>query len=169
MREGLALRRLLLAATSGLAILVTAACGGDGTGHVHGVGAAVGDLSVRDLRAPAPAGDTMAVYLTVTNSGDADDALVGLTTEVAAMAMLHRTVTEGATSRMAMVDAVPVPAHGEMVLEPGGYHVMLAGLRRQPREGETITVTLTFARAGTVTVAVPVVSYREVAGGDTGG
>ncbi|HEY8552588.1 MAG TPA: copper chaperone PCu(A)C [Thermaerobacter sp.] len=168
MRVGLALRRLLLAASSGLAILAAAACGGGGTGGAPGAGATIGDLTVRDLRAPAPAGDTMAVYFTVANSGEVDDALVGLASDVAVLAMLHRTVMEDGTARMAMVDAIPVPAGGEAVLEPGGLHVMLAGLRREPREGETVLVTLTFQRAGTVTVEVPVVSYREVADGDSG-
>ena len=162
------LTRPLAVVVAGL-VLHAAACGGGRGAEPAGTAATAGDLVVSAVRAPAPAGDTMAVYFTVTNRGGEDDALVGVATEVAGAAMLHRSTVAGGTARMEMVAAVPVPAHGTAVLEPGGYHVMLAGLRREVREGETITVTLTFARAGTVTVAVPVVSYREVAGGDTGG
>ena len=42
-------------------------------------------------------------------------------------------------------DGVEIPAGGEMVLEPGGYYIMLIGLSRPVVEGETFPVRLEFA------------------------
>ena len=46
---------------------------------------------------------------------------------------------------------------GETVeLKPGGYHVMFVGLKEPLKQGEDLTVTLKFAKAGTVEVKYPV-------------
>ena len=56
--------------------------------------------------------------------------------------------------------SVPVPAGETIKLAPGGYHGMLMGLTAPLKEGERYPVTLTFERAGEVTVDVEVVSMR---------
>ena len=43
-----------------------------------------------------------------------------------------------------------------MTLKPGGYHIMLMGLKQQLKDGETFPVTLTFEKAGAVTTTVHV-------------
>jgi len=43
---------------------------------------------------------------------------------------------------MAPVDAIDLPAGKTVELASGGYHIMLMGLKRQLKEGETIPVTL---------------------------
>jgi periplasmic copper chaperone A len=48
--------------------------------------------------------------------------------------------------------SIAIPASGTVVLEPGGFHVMLDGLRRDLVAGETVELELTFERAGPVTV-----------------
>ena len=62
--------------------------------------------------------------------------------------------------RMSAVKRLDLPAGRSVVLEPGGYHVMLMGLKAQAREGDRIPVTLTFEdKAGkrfTVDVQAPV-------------
>src|SRR3712207_7876796 len=47
---------------------------------------------------------------------------------------------------------IVVPAGGTIRLEPGGYHLMLGGLRKPMTLGQKVPLTLTFERAGTVTV-----------------
>jgi copper(I)-binding protein len=42
------------------------------------------------------------------------------------------------------------------VLDPGGLHIMLSGLRKKLVEGETIALSLRFETAGTVEIEVPV-------------
>jgi copper(I)-binding protein len=53
---------------------------------------------------------------------------------------------------MHAIEGIDVPAGGEAVLKPGGYHIMLINLAREPREGESISVTLVFAQAGELEV-----------------
>ena len=53
-----------------------------------------------------------------------------------------------------------VPAGTTVALRPGGYHGMLMGLAAPLREGTSFEVALTFARAGTLTVPVEVLSVR---------
>jgi copper(I)-binding protein len=65
-------------------------------------------------------------------------------------------------TQMRVVEAVEVPAGGQFQLRPGGLHLMLMSLSRRPRVGDTIEITLQFARAGAITVRVPIVSYLEV-------
>lgn len=60
------------------------------------------------------------------------------------------------TMSMQPVDGIEVPAGEEVVLEPGGYHVMLLELAEPLEEGETFDLTLTFAEAGEQTVTVEV-------------
>ena len=43
-----------------------------------------------------------------------------------------------------------------VALKPGGYHVMLLGLKEPLKEGEKLPLTLTFQKAGTVQVEVNV-------------
>ena len=61
---------------------------------------------------------------------------------------------------MAMMHAVPegvaVPAKGKAVLAPGGYHLMLIGLKAASKAGDTIPLTLKFARAGQVKIDLAV-------------
>ncbi len=160
---------LLLAA---LAIpLVAAACGGDDDdddGHA-GTGSGfetvkVGDLTIADawVRA-ATTTNVTAAYLTIKSSG-ASDTLVSASSPIAGMVQLHEVVTEGASSKMQeKAGGFPVPANGMVELKPGGYHIMLMDLKQQPKEGESVQLTLKFEKAGDVTITAPV----KVASGST--
>ena len=59
---------------------------------------------------------------------------------------------------------IAVPAEGMAELKPGGLHVMLLGLAAPLAEGATIPVTLTFEKAGAITVEVPVMKAGATAG-----
>jgi copper(I)-binding protein len=52
------------------------------------------------------------------------------------------------------------------VLEPGGLHIMLIGLKQKLAPGDSIPLTLVFEHAGEVTVEIPV---RAMAGMGMGG
>jgi len=61
-------------------------------------------------------------------------------------------------------DGLAIPAHGDVKLAPGGYHIMLTGLKHALVKGETAKLTLTFDRAGAVTVDFPVVGIGAASG-----
>lgn len=119
---------------------------------------AAGDLTVSAAwsRATIGADRPGVVYLTIKNAGVEDDALVGLSTPAASKPMLHETVVEDGVATMPHAMAVPVPAGGTAELAPGDFHAMLMGLAGSLEAGATFPVTLTFERAGEVTVEAEV-------------
>jgi len=107
-------------------------------------------------RATAAGSMSGGIFLTVTDTG-APDRLVGASTPVAATAELHETVNDNGVMRMRPVAAGLALETGKpVVLKPGSYHLMLMGLRRQLKPGDSFPVTLTFERAGAVTATVVV-------------
>jgi len=105
-----------------------------------------------------PAGATTgAVYMTLDNKSNAPDRLVGAATDVAAKAQVHEMSMDKGTMKMREVaDGLAVPAGGSVVLKPGSYHVMLMGLKKPLKAGQSINLTLKFEKAGDVPVTVPV-------------
>ncbi|QIB32849.1 copper chaperone PCu(A)C [Ancylobacter pratisalsi] len=92
-------------------------------------------------------------YLSVTNKGTTPDTLVSATAEVADHAEIHEmSVTDGVMKMRMLKDGVVIPAGGEIKLAPGGFHLMLIGLKQPLKQGETFKGTLTFEKAGTVDV-----------------
>jgi hypothetical protein len=41
-------------------------------------------------------------------------------------------------------------------MKPGGHHIMLLGLRRDLKPGDTVKVTLVFEKAGPMSIEAPV-------------
>lgn len=97
-----------------------------------------------------------AVYVTITNRGGNSDAIVGAATDAAISVELHETVQEGNVMTMRPVPRFEVPAGGRLEMKPGGHHIMLMGLKRDLKPGDTVTVTVTFEKAGPMTVEATV-------------
>ncbi|MBW8815168.1 MAG: copper chaperone PCu(A)C [Caulobacterales bacterium] len=93
---------------------------------------------------PAGQGTTGGGYFTLTNPKGPADALVGVETPVAGMAMMHRSSTQGGVATMAMVDAVAVPKGATVTFAPGGYHLMFTDLKRPLKLGDSFPATLKF-------------------------
>jgi periplasmic copper chaperone A len=102
-----------------------------------------------------PAGTTGVVYLTVTDQG-APDTLTGVASPVAASAELHETIDDHGVMKMRSVASLPVAPGKPLTLAPGGYHIMLMGLKHPLVAGTSFPVTLTFAKAGAVATTATV-------------
>lgn len=112
------------------------------------------DLTVTGAYVRQPPTDDMAAgYFVVHNDGGSDDALMGASSKTAKQVTLHRTTKK---DQMKRVPTFSVPAHGTLILESGGNHLMLMGMQKKPRVGDTVTFRLRFAHAGTITVKAPV-------------
>jgi len=150
---------------TGLAIL--SACGApQGAGlRVEGAWARPA-LAGSDMQAAGSSGamghgmaapGTGAVFMRLVNDGPEADRLLGGQTGVAAVVEIHESVMEGEVMRMRMLPrGLEIPAGGEVTLQPGGYHVMLIGVRDDLEPGRRFALDLEFERAGTVTVEVEV-------------
>ncbi len=137
--------------------LLLSACGGGMTeeehGHEDGEGVEAHDYWVR----AAMAGGNSAAYMLLHNHGTEADALIAVSSDVAEAAELHLSkINADGTMEMIQQEKIELPADGEVELSPGGYHIMLIGLKQDLVAGSEITLTLTFEHAGEVTLTVPV-------------
>ncbi len=127
--------------------------------------AAEGPIEVAEARARVLLADRPgAAWLTIRNSGPADR-LIGAESPAAARVELHTHIHEGGVMRMREVESIAVPAGGEAVLEPGGDHLMLFGLRPGLAPGDEIPLVLIFERAGRMDVPLGIVPLAETAPG----
>jgi len=114
---------------------------------------------VKDAFVVRPAGSSPAAfYASVESQGAVADTLLEISSDAFEMIMLH-TTTNGV---MEMVHDLPLPAHGVIALRPGGLHGMLEGPTRPLARGDSVTLTLRFARAAPVVVTARVIDYAEV-------
>ena len=108
-------------------------------------------------RATPTGASTGAIYLTITNNSHDTDRLIGGSSDVAGKLQIHEMKVVNGTMEMREVSGgLPVPAGGSVVLKPGSYHIMLIGLNKPLKAGETIPLTLDFEKAGKVSITVPI-------------
>jgi copper(I)-binding protein len=107
-------------------------------------GLAVGDLSVA---APVLAGST-ALYFHLRNEGTTADTIVSVTLGGLGRTSFHRSMVEEGVSRMVAEGPVGVGPGETVTLRPGGLHVMVEGLPGGFAVGDSLEVSILFARAG---------------------
>lgn len=100
---------------------------------------------------PPGIGET-SVFLTLTNTGAQPLKITGARAEVAGRATLMNTVKSGAMTGMKTASALVVPARGRLTLSATGDHVMLTGLKRSLKVGETLKVVLSTGDGRSLTV-----------------
>ena len=133
--------------------------------------AADAGISVQEpwVRASAPGQSNGAGYMTIGNGTARADTLLSVSSKAASRVEVHNVVTENGVARMVHVEGVPVPAQGEAVLAPGGYHVMFLKLAEPFKAGTEIPATLRFEHAGDVPVVFKVEPIGHNPGGGHGG
>jgi len=107
-----------------------------------------------------------AAYLVIHNDTDADDALVGASSPAAGTVELHlSSMDDEGLMSMNQVAEIPIPAHADAVLEPGGYHIMLIDLVEPLTEGTDVELELEFMTAEPQTVTAPVMASAPMTEG----
>lgn len=108
---------------------------------------------------PGKTGAMTGAYLEYKNKLNIADTLISAESNVAQVTELHESyTTEDGLSGMRGVDNVIVDAGEVLLLEKGGYHLMLMNLTEDVEENDTISVTLNFKQAGEATFHLPVLS-----------
>ncbi len=132
------------------------------------VAAAVALAPARDAYregfALAPAGgQASAAYPVIRSTVALVDTLVGLSSPDADSVHVHQTARENDLLVMRRVDALAIPPGTPLRMAPGGLHLMLEGLTRPLRPGDTITLRLQFRLQGPRTLRLPLLDYEDVA------
>ncbi|WP_062946999.1 copper chaperone PCu(A)C [Brachybacterium sp. sponge] len=140
-------RRAALAAAL---LLPLAACSSDpsdssGTGGASdGSGTSAEGLTLVDPWVKAAEEGMTSAFGTLTNDTGRDLQLISASTPSAGMVELHETMGDG-SGGMSMQEkegGFPVPDGGELVLEPGGNHLMLMDLAAPLQPGDEVELTL---------------------------
>ncbi len=151
---------------AGLALMLQAGAAGaqnatpDGLSHptvyeARSLGIHLGEFWVRE---PATGASVTAGYFHLENRSDATIRLTGIDSPVAEAVELHDLVADaGGVMRMRpLTSGLIIPPGGAEVLEPGGRHVMLIGLRQALTTDSVVPLTLHFADGLAVEVKAPV-------------
>ena len=128
-----------------------------------------GGIKVEQVWARATPGAVKsgAIYLTITNTGSTPDTLEGVASSpAAAHADVHEMKMVKGVMEMRSVKSLTIEPGKSLVFQPGGYHVMLTGLKAPLKEGQTVPLTLTFAHAGTEQVTASVGKVGAMHAGD---
>ena len=134
-------------------------------------GIKAGNLTIEKpwARATPKGADVGAAYVEIRNASGGADKLTGGAADFANVE-IHETSVQGNVMKMQeLKDGLAIPAHGDVKLAPGGYHLMLTGLKHPLVKGETAKLTLTFEHAGAVAVDFPIVGVGAASGGDMKG
>lgn len=131
--------------------------GGSNTADVGDTPVVSGDLRIEGAWArPSTPGIPSAVYLIIINGGQKPDRLTGVQTDIAT-AEIHQSQLDGNVVKMVPVpEGIEISAGGRVEIRPGGYHIMLVGLKRELKPGDEVEITLSFEKSPSVTVKVTV-------------
>lgn len=154
------------AALVGMLALPLAACAGGSDEDTADTtasdgGAATGQVTVTDPWVKAAEEGMTAAFGTVVNGTDTDLTLNGVQTEASPEVQLHETSSDG-SGGMSMSEkegGFPLPAGGELVLEPGGNHLMFMSLVEPLEPGAEVELTLLFEDGTEVPVTATVKDY----------
>jgi copper(I)-binding protein len=110
------------------------------------------------VRGTVPPQKATGAFMKLQSSSDAQ--LVAASSPAAVEVEIHEMAMVNNVMRMRPVAGIPLPAGKAVELKPGGYHIMLMGIRHQLKQGETIPITLTVrgsdGKTQTIEVQAPV-------------
>jgi len=145
--------RLVLA--SPVVALVIALLPAGASAHDYKLGSL--EISQPWARATAPTAPAGGGYLAITNKGTTPDRLVSASSPAAQTVQVHEMKMEGNIMRMREVEhGLEIAPGATVTLAPGGFHLMMMGLKGPFKQGTTVPVTLVFEKAGRIDVELDV-------------
>lgn len=95
-------------------------------------------------RATPPNAVNSAIFMTIKNTGNDTRTLISASSSVATKVELHTVIKTDGMMKMREVDTIEIPKNQDVMLKPGGLHIMLLDLTQPLKEKEFIDVTLNF-------------------------
>ncbi len=121
-------------------------------------GNAADSLTAREpyLLAVPPGVENTVAFMVLKNASATQHALTKASSPAARSTELHIHLQAKGMMEMRPVKQIDIPAKGETSLQPGGLHLMLIGLKKSLKEGDTVPLTLTFEDGSSKRINVPV-------------
>ena len=114
------------------------------------VQAAEVEISHAWLKETIPGTDNGAGYFTISNLGSTPITIVDAATDASRAIEVHQHVMRDGMMRMRRVPELIIGADETVVFQPGGYHLMLFGVKKAFKPGEQVEFELKFDDGDTV-------------------
>jgi len=101
---------------------------------------AVLEVSGAYVRAPIPGRSMSAAFMTLTNHTANDQVMISARAAWASSIEIHTHTHDNGVMRMRQIPELSIPAGEQVVLKPGGLHLMLFGLSGELPEKPALTV-----------------------------
>lgn len=100
------------------------------------------------IRATPPNATVAGGFLTIKNNG-ADDRLLSISSALSSKVEIHEMTMQGDVMQMRLLkDGLQIPGKEITAFKPGGLHLMFIQPKQALREGQKISATFVFAKAG---------------------
>lgn len=109
-------------------------------------------VSEQQLRATIPGLEITSAYMRLENTSKLDKVLVGVRCDIATKVEMHEHRLSGGMMKMRQVHQLQVPANESVKFQPGGYHLMLLGLKQSLVPGDKALVTFSYQDGSTQSV-----------------
>lgn len=132
----------------------------------------IGSLDITQpwARATPKGATTGAAYMTVTNSGSQTARLSCASSPAAATCQIHVMAMSSGVMKMRPVDGgIEIKPGQTVTLKPGGYHLMLEGLKAPLKAGDKLEARLTSSDGASVKVDFPIAAIGAPAPGAAAG
>lgn len=115
------------------------------------------EISQGYVRATPPNLPNSAAFMKIKNTSEQNIDLLWAKSNAAENVELHTHEMKNGMMRMYQVPKIDIKAHAQTHLQPGGFHIMLLGLKNKPlKEGEHVTLTLGFSNGEEQTITLPI-------------
>ncbi|RNF35148.1 copper chaperone PCu(A)C [Paracoccus methylarcula] len=118
-------------------------------------------MAVKDAYARGANPKSGAAFMLLENHRKVDCTLQDVASDAAERVLLHTSEETDGIMKMQSVEGITIPAEGEYLMQRGGDHVMMMGLKAPLEDGQTVKLTLDFGDCGTEEVEVPVDNQRD--------
>ena len=93
-----------------------------------------------------------ALYFTIKNNSDEPDTLYSVESGISDKIEIHETYSSGDLMGMREIGEIIIEAEDEVILEPGGMHIMVMKLKQDINIGDEIDFILYFRNDGEITI-----------------
>jgi len=107
-------------------------------------------------RAVPPGQTNSAIFMMLKNKSAKEVSLIRAQSGVAETVELHTHTMDQGVMKMRQVSEIRIPGNGMTHLKPGGYHIMLIGLKQNLFEGQKVSVKLYFSNGSMAVVEMPI-------------
>lgn len=124
----------------------------------------VGELTIVApwIKATPPNARVAGGFAIIHNGGSKPERLVSFDFDLAGRNEIHEMKMDNGVMQMRPLKEGLIVKPGEdLVLKPGGYHLMIMGLKQAMKPGDRHKLSLNFEKSGTVEIDFPVLSVED--------